>query len=514
MKRFTLTVLFVAIACMESIAQNIAFTPAKGSEGVCIDTHLTIDFTETPVLGTKGWIRVYDADTNEAVDSLDISIPAGQTASRKYAPECDYLRIQGYSYARTEMLTNRTCLPGTPSHPQAIGDEGNWQLNIIGGFTDGFHFHPVLIRDKHAVIYLHNNMLDYNHKYYVTIDKSVFENKAFKGIRKKDGWSFKTKEAPKVDFNSHDSNIVLTIKADGTGDFCTVQGALDCIPDYRPYTTTIRIAEGDYEELVYARNKTNVVIMGSGMENTRVHYANNEVFNPHPLMVKTNEWPGTFPSRRAAFMLDNCADIVIRDITIATDLQGQAEGLLVSGERIQLYKVHIIGSGDALQANGTIYMTLCELDGGGDTILGRGALYAYKCDFRNSGGPFTWVRNTIGNHGFVFNNCTFSTTNKRPCDYGRTPENHGTSYPNAELVFLNCKVKNLRPQGWSNIGSPTQTMLEYDTRDMTTGDKVDVSKRDALSRQLSDDKDADLINSYRNPAFVLKGWTPAFHIMK
>ena len=26
----------------------------------------------------------------------------------------------------------------------------------------------------------------------------------------------------------------------------------------------------------------------------------NEAFNPHPPNVATNEWPGTFPSRRAA----------------------------------------------------------------------------------------------------------------------------------------------------------------------------------------------------------------------
>ena len=66
-------------------------------------------------------------------------------------------------------------------------------------------------------------------------------------------------------------------------------------------------------------------------------------------------------------MLDNCNDILLEDLTIATDLHGQAEGLLLNGERIALYSVHIIGSGDALQANGTIYMESCELDGGGHT---------------------------------------------------------------------------------------------------------------------------------------------------
>lgn len=52
--------------------------------------------------------------------------------------------------------------------------------------------------------------------------------------------------------------------------------------------------------------------------------------------------------------------------------------MLINGERIALYRVHIIGSGDALQANGTIYMESCELDGGGDTILDVAACLLIK----------------------------------------------------------------------------------------------------------------------------------------
>ena len=33
-------------------------------------------------------------------------------------------------------------------------------------------------------------------------------------------------------------------------------------------------------------------------------------------------------------------------------------------------------------------------------------------------------------------------------------------------------------------------------------------KRHPYSRQLTKDKDTELINNYRNPAFVLKGWVP------
>ncbi len=513
-KLFRTAVLLLAANCYSHAqkASFIPFTSHTDAGNVCIDTHLRLSFKETPILGSKGWIRVYDAATGKAVDSLDISKPAGLTESRTYGNECDYLHTP-YNYARSTMPTNRTVLPGTSSDPHAENTSTEYQLNIIGGFTDGFHFHPVLIRGNDAVIYLHNNMLDYDHRYIVTIDKSVFQNKSFRGITKKDGWTFATKKQTKASSHnasaSHtDTPDTIRVNANGTADFCTVQGALDEIPDFSPRRTVISIAEGDYEEIVYARNKTNITIIGAGMEKTKVHYANNEVFNPHPLLVKTHEQPGTFPSRRAAFALDNCFDITIRDITIATDLTGQAEGLLLNGERIDLRRVHIIGSGDALQSNGSTYMEDCKLDGDWDAILGRGALFAYHCDFHNNGGPMTWVRNTKGIHGDVFVECTFTSPDGTMCDYGRTPLNHGQGYPHAELVIIDCHVSNLNPKGWYAIGEPTSVMLEYNTRDIKTDKPVDTTQRAPFSRQLDAVKDADLINCYRNPAFVLKGWNP------
>ena len=352
------------MACNQTGQVNATLFPASGSEDVNPDTHLVLTFSETPVLGDSGMIRVYDAVTDQVVDSLDLSIPPGPTESRTYGPECDYTKVP-YDYTRTVMPTNKDTRPGTPSGT-AEPTPPVYQLTIIGGFTDAFHFYPVIVRDSIATIYLHNNMLEYGHTYYVTIDNGVLNlaDGSFQGVTKEDEWVFTTKsDMPEL-------SDTLIVDVAGKGDFNTVQGALDFIPDFNEQQTVILVNPGDYEELVYTRNKWHVKIKGAGMADTKVHYANNEVFNPHPLTVKTNEWPGTFPSRRAAFMLDNCKDIVIEDMTIATDLKGQAEGLLINGERIALYRVHIIGSGDALQANGTIYMESCELDGGGDTILG------------------------------------------------------------------------------------------------------------------------------------------------
>lgn len=494
-----LPLLAAVTACNVNPEPSVKLMPADGALDVCPDTHLTLTFAETPTLGDSGMIRIFDAMTGELVDSIDMSIPPGPTKSRSYGPDCDYTKIP-YDYYRTKMPTNRDTRPGTPSGT-AEPTPPEYQLNIIGGFTDAFHFYPVIIHDTVAVIYPHNNMLEYGRSYNVHVDASVFhcDSIPFSGVAR---WEFHTKAAaPK--------GTRVRVDAAGKGDFCTVQGALDFVPDSAAENYYIDIAPGDYEEIVYARNKTHLHIRGAGMKESRVHYANNEVFNPHPLTVKTNEWPGTFPSRRAAFMLDNCHDVTIQDVTIATDLQGQAEGILLNGERIAMRRVHIIGSGDAIQANGTIYMEECELDGGGDTFLGRGSVFAYRCNLRNDGGPFTWIRNTKGNHGDVFVECTFSTFNGRPVDYGRCPDNGKRAYPDAEQVLINCKVSETIPQGWSAIGRKTARFLEYNTRDIKTGELVNTSKRHRWSRQLTD-KDAALIRNYSTPSYVLKGWTPKF----
>lgn len=496
---FALPLLVAASACEEQSVSNVKMMPQDGATDVCPDTHLTLTFAETPALGDSGMIRIFDAETGLLVDSLDLSVPAGPTKPRTYGPDCDYTKIP-YDYARTSMPTNRDTRPGTPSGT-AEPTPPVFQLTIIGGFTDAFHFYPVIVHDTVATIYPHNNMLEYGHTYDVQIDPSVFifDSLEFKGIAH---WKFSTKAAAPT------GNRVK-VDASGKGDFCTVQGALDYVPDFSDQNYYIDIAAGDYEELVYARNKTHLHIKGAGMATTRVHYANCEVFNPHPMTVKTNEWPGTFPSRRAAFMLDNCHDVTIEDIAIATDMRGQAEGLLLNGERIALRNVEIMGSGDVMQVNGSVYMENCWLAGGGDTFLGRGPLFAYRCMLNNDGGPFTWVRNTKENHGFVFVECTFNAVRGRPVDLGRCPDNGKFSYPYAEQVLINCKVTKTIPEGWSAIGQKTACFMEYNTCDVATGKPVDTSKRHRWSRQLTK-KDAKIIENFSTPAFVLKGWTPTF----
>ena len=486
-------------ATMASVcqAQNTitSMLPENGAVDVNIDTHLMLTMSEEAEIGQKGFVSVYDKSTGKLVDRLDMSIPAGPTTGQPNNPAAQYAPVP-YVY-RSQHVTNRNTKAGTPSGVNAW-DKSRYQLDIIGGFSDGFHFYPIICHGKSLTIYLHHNMLEYGHEYYVTIDKGVISG--FDGIKGKKGWTFRTKaKAPSP------SQRQLTVAADGSGDFSTVQGAMDFIPDSVASEQDryhVLVKNGEYEELVYFRNKRFVTIEGESRDGVLVHYPNNEVFNPHPADIKTNEVKGTFPSRRAAFAADNCSDLVMRNMTVKTDCRGQAEGLLVNGERMFFENIHIIGDGDALQANGSCYWQNCRIDGGGDTILGRGPSFFNHCTI-TSRGAFMWIRNTEENHGNVFVDCHLKGLSNK-AEIGRLPNNGGKNYPHAECVLLNCTLEGIPAVGWGRIddSAKTATILEFNSHD-TEGRPTDVSQRHPLMRQLDPIRDAELIGRYSDSKWVL-----------
>ncbi len=458
MKRIIITLLTL-YAMVGVMAQNpMHYYPEDNANGINVDSHLVIQFNQNVKAGNKGKITVYDKTTRKVVDCIDISIPAGPTEGQPKNPKATYTPVP-YIY-KVANITNRNMRPGTPSGA-AKEDKRRYQKTIIGGFSDAFHFYPIICHGNKAIIYLHNNVLDYGHEYEVRI---------------------------------------------GRGDFSTLQGAMDWIPDSLSSEKDRKIVylkNGDYEELVYFRNKRFVTIEGESKDGVVVHYPNNEVFNPHPVDIKTNEMKGTFPSRRAAVAADNCSDMVFRNLTFKTDCKGQAEGFLLNGERNFAENIHVIGDGDALQVNGSTYWLNCLIDGGGDTILGRGPSYFNHCTI-TSYGAFMWIRNTKENHGNVFNDCTF----KGLSDYAviaRLPDNKGKNYPDAECVLLNCTLDGVPSEGFGPIDDTASSakLYEFNSHDRN-GNTIDVSERNKVVRQLDAVKDAELIGKYSDASWVLK----------
>ena len=190
--------------------------------------------------------------------------------------------------------------------------------------------------------------------------------------------------------------------------------------------------------------------------------------------------------------------------------RGQAEGLLLAGERNIVSHTTVIGSGDALQVNGSVYLTDSLIVGDGDTILGRGPAFFNDCELR-SPAVYMWTRNTSANHGNVFVNCIFRTPGDGMTEIARAPTNRGRNYPNAEVVLINCALSSISPVGWGAVGGDTSNVhyWEYNSRSLADGTPVDVSRRHPASRQLTMEKDAEIISRYSNPTWVLGGWTPA-----
>ena len=498
----------MAIACLLGAggsagaqARVIRF-PADGARGVNPDTHLVLTFPSKPTLGRSGQIRIYDAADDRLVDTLDLSIPPGPT-SGAVGPAPPYTQTP-YQYA-TSHSTNANTRPGTPSGG-AMPTPRDYQLTIIGGFSDGFHFYPVIVHGDVATIYLHHNLLQYNKTYYVQVDPGVFTvaDGGFTAIRGTSGWRFTTKQRPPT------ANVTrVVVASDGSGDFNTIQGALDFVPERSARPFTIFVRNGSYEEIVYFRNKSHVTIVGEDRDRVIIFYANNEVFNPHPANISTNEWPGTFPSRRAAFMGDNSSDIHLVNLTVKTTARGQAEGLLLTGERNILSHVTVAGSGDALQVNGPTFITDSLIVGDGDTILGRGPAFFNRTELQSSS-VFMWIRNTAANHGNVFVDCTFKKRGVGVTELARAPMNNGRAYPYAEAVLINAKLDGISPIGWGAMGGDTANMhyWEYNSTNLSDGKPVDVSQRKPESKQLTKEHDAETIANYSNPSYVL-GWTPS-----
>jgi hypothetical protein len=121
-----------------------------------------------------------------------------------------------------------------------------------------------------------------------------------------------------------------------------------------------------------------------------------------------------------------------------------------------------------------------------------------------------WIRNTSANHGNVFVNCRFKTPGTRGTVLARAPTNGGKNYPYSEAVLINCGLEGILPVGWGEIGGETKNInyWEHNSTNLSDGKPVDVSQRHPASRQLTLKNDAEIIEKYMNPAFVLDGWMP------
>jgi len=443
--------------------------PAAGATGVSPDAVLRLRFNRPPLLGQSGFVRIVDVSSRSVAASIDAS---ARTATRS-----------------------------------------------IGGFPD-FATSPITVADDEAEIPLPG--LAYGKTYEISIDSSAFSGAG--GLPGSEGGPaplrFSTRLAGPAAGQTR-----LTVAADGTGDFCTVQAAVDFVPAGNSTPTTIFIKKGYYPEILAFAEKNALTFLGEDRKRTVIAYANNARFNaaggnpfasPHP--DPSAQRDGGHVYHRGVFLGHHAGDLVIANLTIRnTTPQGgsQAEAIILNGTqtaRAILWNVDLYSFQDTLQINGQAFVSGCFIEGDVDFMWGTGPCFFDHCECRSVryGTYYTQVRNPPTHHGFVFSHCVFDGAPGVAGDF--LSRIQPSRFPASEVVLLDCTLgPSVGPKGWKLDDSPDAPGVhfwEYASRD-SAGGAIESGQRLSVSRTLREPGDALAIAHYGDPAYVLgQDWHP------
>lgn len=299
----------------------------------------------------------------------------------------------------------------------------------------------------------------------------------------------------------------LMVATDGRGEFCTVQGAIDFVPQNNTKPVAITVRRGTYNEINYVRsNKPFITVRGEDRRRSVIQYVNNN-----------NRNSGNF---RVMFGVD-APDFTLENITLhnlTPYLGSQAEAFRSGNLRVLLNRVNLKSFQDTLLIQVQAFVTNSYIEGDVDFIWGGGEVFFQNCELKAlHAGYYVQARNPIGflgvENGYVFVHCRLT----RAADLG-----DATSYlaridpnvfPRSQVVFIGCAMDaHIRPEGWlldNATEAPEVQFWEYQSTDLE-GNPLDVSRRAPFSRQLSDKEAA----YWSDPANVLRrapearGWVP------
>ena len=305
--------------------------------------------------------------------------------------------------------------------------------------------------------------------------------------------------------------ITLSVKAadynfvvaqDGSGDFTTVQAAINAVPDYRKAgPTRIYIKKGIYKEkIVIAESKQSVQLIGEdGAVLTYDDYAQKpNVFGEE----KGTSGSGSIYIFGPDFMAENMT------FENSSGPVGQAVACHVAGDRAVFRRCRFLGFQDTLYTfgeNTREYYEDCYIEGTIDFIFGKATAVFNRCELRSkrTGGFLTAPATPQGsNYGYVFYDC------KLTADEGVEAGSVWLSRPwrpYGKTVFIRCEMgQHIRPEGWNNWGKTDNERTAYYAEYQCYGKGADTSRRVAWSHQLKDANAYVMTNILKGA----DGWNP------
>ena len=297
---------------------------------------------------------------------------------------------------------------------------------------------------------------------------------------------------------------LLTVSKDGSGDYTTVQAAIDAVAEGE--TATIMVKAGTYDEMVKVGLRTKpstkcISLIGEGMDKTIITAANGKNNIGSGKDVRDYATLGVF-----------APDFYAQDICIQNTggkTAGQALALHMDGDRSTFYRCKITGYQDTHRTKKGVrsYYKECVIEGATDYIYAGGTCWFEHCTLNSVAGGYITAPEDITYYttasdgttkiwlGFIFNECTVtkaSGVSDKSVSLGRCwgAEKCGS-------MFLNCQLNNvIKAAGWETMGGNDGTKSYYAEYKSKNGTALaDVSNRISWSHQLTD-ADYEKVNTW------------------
>ena len=288
------------------------------------------------------------------------------------------------------------------------------------------------------------------------------------------------------------------VAQDGSGDFKTVQEAINAVPDFRKNRTTIFIKKGIYKEkLTLPASKTNVSFIGEVLEKTLLTYDD--------YASRKNRFGEEIGTTGSSSFFVFGDDFKAENITFenAAGPVGQAVAVRIDGDRVMFVNCRFLGFQDTLYPHGEKsrqYYKNCYIEGTVDFIFGWSTAVFEDCTiFCKKGGGYVTAASTLETtpYGFVFVNCRITGDAPVEAFYLGRPWR-----PYAKTVFITCSLdKQIHHDGWHNWNKPDAEATAYYAEYKSTGTGASAATRVKWSRQLNEQEALEF-----TPEKVLGDW--------
>jgi pectinesterase len=241
----------------------------------------------------------------------------------------------------------------------------------------------------------------------------------------------------------------LVVAQDGSGNYKTIQEAINAVRDLSQKQVKIFIKKGVYREKVNVPSwKTNISLIGEDKDSTIV--TNNDYTN--------KQFPGKDPGGRNVFitytsytLLVQGNDFTAEGLTIENTAGrvGQAVALHIEGDRCLITNCRLLGNQDTLYAataNSRQYYQNCYIEGTTDFIFGEATVVFTQCVIKSLTNSYITAAATREGQqfGFVFFDCRFIADTAAKKVYLGRPWR-----PHAQTVFIRCELgSHILAQGW------------------------------------------------------------------